>query len=180
MSNYYNIQSTWPPPKNKVFTFLDELEASEHLWIFFSKKIYGKEVDLPPCYGKFHKKMFFFIETFSKPKSLFLEAIASLVVTFSLTHSLTNLVTFCKHQLTIINMSSTLHSHVIHMSSTCHPHVIRMSSTCHSHVIHMSFTCHPYVIHMLSTCHHIIHMPFTCHPHVIRISFTCHPHVINK
>jgi hypothetical protein len=55
-------------PKIEVFTFLDKVEAFEHLLIYslkrcfsFNNKSYGKGVDPPPRYGELQKGNFFFI-----------------------------------------------------------------------------------------------------------------------
>jgi hypothetical protein len=101
----------------------------------------------------------------------FLEAIASLIVTFSLTHSVTQ----SHHLSKFLHMSATSQPHISHML-----HVSHMSTTCQPHVSHMSATCQPHVSHMAATCQpHVSHMSAKCQPHVSHMSAICQPHLIH-
>ena len=105
--------------------------------------------------------------------SFFLEVIASLVVTFSLSQSLTQVIyqnpfTCQPHEQNVNNMSATCQKIPRHISAICPTHVSHMSR-------HKSATCQPH----------------ECQPHLIHVSATsqldvCHmadirqPHVLNK
>jgi hypothetical protein len=109
---------------------------------------------------------------------LFLEAIASLVVTFSLSQSLTQSLRFFGHLINISHIPVTYQSHASHMPVTCRSHDSHMSVTCQSHVSHMSVTCQSHASHMPVTCQsHASHMPVTCQSYASHMPVTCQSHV---
>ena len=97
---------------------------------------------------------------------LFLEAIASLVVTFSLTHSVSNSVRF----LLVKPISSTYQPKANSILSQCHYHFSHMSVQCLTLVSCISKPYDSYISMMAATCKdHVNNMSDQYHPHVIII-----------
>ena len=110
--------------------------------------------------------LFFFSSSFSS----FLEAIFSLVVTFSLSQSLNH--TYFANILTY-HISATSHSHLSQISAKSQPHLSHISATSQLHLSHISATSQPHLSQISAKSHpYLSQITAKCQPHLSQISTT--------